>query len=404
MNKNKIDFGTLAIHQEHSDGKHAHIAPIYASSTFTFDSAEQGMRRFAGEEKGYIYSRFGNPTTDATADAIADLETWNIVNPDGTPLRAQALLTSSGQSAMATLFLSCLSAGDAILATSSLYGGTHEFISKLLPRFGIKVYFLSMTDMNQVEDLLKANPEIKLVHFESPANPTMQCIDMEQLVQMSKKYNKLVSVDNTFATPYLQQPFKYGVDFVFHSTTKFLNGHGNAIGGVLIGRDHQAMNTHIHQTHKLLGVNSNPFDAFLVLQGIKTLPLRMEQHCQNAIQVANFLNEHQEVLQVHYNGLPSHPDYAISNKQMRHAGSVMSIELKGGYQKSIDLINKLQICTRAVSIGTVDTLVSHPASMSHAGVPRAIRLQTGITDGLIRISVGLESIQDIISDFEQALR
>lgn len=404
MKNKSIDFGTLAIHQQHTDGHHAHIPPIYASSTFTFDSAEQGMRRFSGEDTGYIYSRFGNPTTDATAQAIADLETWNIQNSDGTPLRASALLTASGQAAMSTLFMSCLRAGDAVLATASLYGGTHEFITKMLPRFGIKAYFSAMTDADELEQLLKEHPEIKLVHFESPANPTMQCIDIERVVLLSKKYNKLVSVDNTFATPYLQQPFKYLVDFIFHSTTKFLNGHGNAIGGVLIGRDVHAMKTYVHQTHKLLGVNSNPFDGFLVLQGIKTLPLRMEQHCRNALDVAYFLSAHPEVSQVHYNGLPSHPDYEISKKQMRHAGSVMSIELKGGYEKSIDFVNKLRICTRAVSIGTVDTLVSHPASMSHAGIPREIRLKTGISDGLIRISVGLEAIDDLISDFEQALQ
>lgn len=404
MNNKSIDFGTLAIHQLHNDGHHSHLAPIYASSTFTFDSAEQGMRRFSGEDSGYIYSRFGNPTTDATAQAIADLETWKILNEDGTPMRARALLTSSGQAAMATLFISCLNAGDALLATPSLYGGTHEFITKMLPKFGIKTYFSDMTDVTELEALLKANPEIKLVHFESPANPTMQCINIERVVQISKKYQKLVSVDNTFATPYLQQPFKYQVDFIFHSTTKFLNGHGSAIGGVLIGRDLNAMQTYVHQTHKLLGVNSNPFDAFLVLQGIKTLPLRMEQHCRNAMDVAYFLNNHPEIANVHYNGLPSHPDFEIGKKQMRHAGSVMSIELKGGYEKSIDFVNKLQICTRAVSIGTVDTLVSHPASMSHAGIPREIRLKTGITDGLIRISVGLESIEDLIADLEQALQ
>jgi len=404
MNDSKIDFGTLSIHQQHRNDNYAHIPPIYATSTFTFDSAQQGMRRFTGEENGYIYSRFGNPTTDTTAQAIADLETWNIVDPEGKPLKAYALLTASGQAALSTLFISCLRAGDAILATPSLYGGTHEFITKLLPRFGIKSYFSDMTDSNQIEDLLKNTPEIKLVHFESPANPTMQCVDIEQIVQLSKKYDKLVSVDNTFATPYLQQPFKYGVDFIFHSTTKFLNGHGNAIGGVLIGLDPQAMNGHIHHTHKLLGTNSNAFDGFLVLQGIKTLSLRMEQHCRNAMDVALYLTTHPEVSQVHYNGLPTHPDYHISQKQMRHAGSVMSIELKGGYQKSIDFVNKLEICTRAVSVGTVDTLVSHPASMSHAGIPTAIRLQTGITDGLVRISVGLETIDDIISDFDQALR
>jgi methionine-gamma-lyase len=228
-------------------------------------------------------------------------------------------------------------------------------------------------------------------------------VDLEALSALAKRYNKIVSVDNTFATPYLQQPFRYGVDFVFHSTTKFLNGHGTAIGGVLLGRDIHFMKTKAWKWHALLGGNANPFDAYLLTQGIKTLELRMERHCHNAMEVAHFLDSHPAIAHVNYTGLPTHPDYYISAKQMKHPGPMMSFELKGGLDAGKAFINKLQMCTRAVSLGTVDTLVSHPASMSHAGVSREDRLLFGITDGLIRMSVGIENIEDILSDLAQAL-
>lgn len=260
-----------------------------------------------------------------------------------------------------------------------------------------------MRELGQVEDMLKKHPSIKIVHIETPANPTMQCTDIEAVCKLAKQFNKKVTVDNTFATPYLQQPFKYGVDFVFHSTTKFLNGHGSAIGGVLIGKDLEFMKKKAHGTLKLLGANSNPFDAFLLIQGIKTLAVRMEKHCDNAMKVAGFLSNHNAVAKVNYNGLKDHPDYNISVKQMRHHGAVLSFELKDGFESTIKFINKLKVCVRAVSLGTVDTLVSHPASMSHSGMSREDRYKSGISDGLVRMSVGIEDVNDLLNDLNQAL-
>lgn len=387
--------------QENAD--FAHLTPIYATSTFTYDTAQQGTDRFAGNDKTKIYSRWGNPTFTTAEETIAALEAFGIINEDGTPLELKALLHASGQAAMTTLFLSTLKAGDTILSHFSLYGGTHELFGKVLAPTGIKTTIIDMRDLNLVEDALKNDPTIKLVHIETPANPTIQCIDIEAVTRLAKQHALIVSVDNTFATPYLQQPFRYGVDFVFHSTTKFLNGHGTAIGGVLLGRDLELMRTTVWKWHVLLGGNSNPFDAFLLTQGMKTLELRMERHCHNAMEVAEYLANHPAIALVNYTGLHAHPDHAVSMKQMRHPGAVMSYELKGGLEAGKRFIDALQMCVRAISLGTVDTLVSHPASMSHFSIPREERIKYGITDGLIRMSVGIENIADILNDLEQAL-
>jgi methionine-gamma-lyase len=404
-NEEYSSMDSVAIHAAASmTTGHAHLMPIYASSTFTFDSAEQGMNRFSGKEPGFIYSRFGNPTTEAAASTIAALEAFGLVTEAGTPLGLRALLHASGQNAMATMFLANLSAGDAVLSHYSLYGGTHEFLYGFLKRFGIQAEIADLRRPELVEEAIRKNPAIKIIHLETPANPTMQCIKIEQICSMAKKYGLKVTVDNTFATPYLQQPFKYGVDFVFHSTTKFLNGHGSAIGGVLLGKDLAFMSGPVYETYKLLGGNSNPFDAYLLLQGIKTLAIRMEQHCNNAMKVAEYLSTQQAVAVVHYNGLPAHPDYQISLQQMRRPGAVLSFELKNGFEQAKQFIDKLKICVRAVSVGTADSLLSHPASMSHSGMSRDDRYKSGITDGLIRMSVGLEHIDDILNDLEQALK
>jgi len=404
-NEGYSSMDSVAIHAAESmTTGNAHVMPIYATSTFTFDSAEQGMNRFAGTEPGFIYSRFGNPTTEAAAVTIAALEAFGLVTDAGSPLVLKALLHASGQSAMATMFLANLSAGDAVLSHYSLYGGTHEFLFGFLKRFGVIAEIADLRQPELVEDAIRNNPAIKLIHIETPANPTMQCISIEQICSIAKKYNLKVTVDNTFATPYLQQPFKYGADFVFHSTTKFLNGHGTAIGGVLLGKDLPFMNGPVYEAYKLLGGNSNPFDAYLLLQGIKTLSIRMDLHCSNAKRVAEYLSTHQAVATVHYNGLPTHPDYEVSFGQMRKPGAVLSFELKDGFENAKQFINKLKMCVRAVSVGTADTLLSHPASMSHSGMSREDRYKSGITDGLIRMSVGLENVDDILNDLEQALK
>lgn len=398
-------ISSVAMHASgHKNAEDAHLTPIFATSTFTFDTAQDGMDRFAGADKTRVYSRWGNPTFTAAEETIAALEAFGLKDEHGKPLMLKALLHASGQAAMTTLFLSNLTSGDAILSHYSLYGGTQELMTKVLAATGIEAIIVDMRDLKEVEAALNQYPAIKMVHIETPANPTIQCVDIDAVTKLAKAKDLIVSVDNTFATPYLQQPFKYGVDYVFHSTTKFLNGHGTAIGGVLLGKDLEKMKTSVWKWHVLLGGNSNPFDAFLLAQGMKTLELRMERHCANAQAVAEYLAAHPAIGKVNFTGLSDHPDYELSKRQMRLPGAVMSYELKGGLDAGKQFINKLQMCVRAISLGTVDTLVSHPASMSHFGIPREERIKYGITDGLIRMSVGIENIEDILNDLDQALK
>jgi methionine-gamma-lyase len=395
-------FGSTAIHAGHeTEGNYAHLTPIYASSTYVFDTAEQGMRRFSGDEKGYIYSRWGNPSLKEAEDKIAALESFGLLE-NGKPLPLKARLHASGMAAISTLMLGNLKSGDKILSHYSLYGGSQELMNRVLPDLGIEAIIIDLRDLNKAEEAMKNDPKIKMLYLETPANPTIQCVDIDELTKLAKQHNLIVAVDNTFATPYLQQPFKYGVDFVVHSTTKFLNGHGTAIAGALVGRDIALMQGRMEKVHRLLGGNSNSFDAFLLTQGMKTLEIRMERHCANAMKVANFLDQHAAISKVNYLGLPSHPDFATAKKQMKHTGPMLSFEMKGGLEAGKKFINKLKTCVRAVSLGTCDTLLSHPASMTHYGVPKADREKYGITDGLIRMSVWIENIEDILEYLEQA--
>lgn len=398
-------FSSLAIHGGHEqDPRYAHLTPIYAASTFVYDSAEQGMRRFSGEEQGYIYSRWGNPTMTEAAAKIAAMESFGLKDAHGNVLPVKGYLQSSGMAAISALFMSTLKTGDKILSHYSLYGGSQELMDRLMPDFGISATIADLRDLNKAEDALKADPAIRMIYIETPANPTLQCVDIEALTKLGKQYGKIIACDNTFATPYLQQPFRFGVDFVVHSTTKFLNGHGTSIGGVFLGADIEFMNGKAYKVHKMLGGNSNPFDAFLLTNGMKTLEVRMDRHCSNAMQVAQYFNNHQAVAKVNYTGLPAHPDHALATKQMRHPGAMLSIELKGGLPAGVNMMNRLKMCTRTVSLGTCDTLMCHPASMTHYSIPKEKREQYGITDGLIRISVGMENIDDIIADINQALQ
>ena len=398
-------FGSLAIHGGHGqDPNYAHLTPIYASTTFVYDNAEQGMRRFSGKEEGYIYTRWGNPSFTEAENKIAAMESFGITDKAGNPLQLKALLHASGMAAISTMMLMNLKSGDKILTHFSLYGGTEELLQNLLPALGIQAVIADLRDLNKAEEILKADPAIRMLYIETPANPTIQCVDIGELSKLAKQRNIIVACDNTFATPYLQQPFRYDVDFVVHSTTKFLNGHGTAIGGALLGKDIEFMKTKGTKTYKLLGGNGNPFDAFLLINGMKTLEVRMERHCNNAMHIAKFLEKNNAVSKVNYNGLPTHPDHAVAMKQMRHPGAMMSFELKGGLQAGIQFMNKLKMCTRTVSLGTCDTLLSHPASMTHYSVPKEARDKYGITDGLIRMSVGMENAEDIMSDLQQALQ
>ena len=375
----------------------SHILPIYPTSSFSFDNIEQGINIFLGKEKGHVYGRYGNPTIEAVADKIADLETY------GLDIQAKAIMTSSGMSAISTLLMATLKAGDKVLTQGNIYGGTTELLTDTLAQFGVETVFVDLQDLNRVEEIVKSDEAIKMLYFETPANPTLACVDLESLSQIAKRYGRLTAIDNTFCTPYLQQPFKFGIDFIIHSTTKFLNGHGNSIAGVIVGSDVEAMEQKVWKSMKLLGTNCNPFDAWLTWTGIKTLGIRMDKHSQNAMTIAEMLEADPAVKRVNYNGLPSHADHKIAKKQMSQFGAMLSFELKGGLQAGIDFMNRIRFCTLAPTLGDVDTIILHPASMSHVNIAREVRERNGITDGLIRISIGIEDVEDIVADLKGAM-
>jgi len=374
-----------------------HILPIYATSSFAFTSIDQGIDIFAGREQGHVYGRYGNPTIDAVAEKIAAMECH------GLETEAAALMVSSGMAAISTLVMSLLKSGDKILTQGNLYGGTTEFFTQVAARFGIEPIFTDLRNLEGVEELLGSDRSIGLLYFETPANPTMACVDIAGLTTLGQKYGVQTAADNTFCTPYLQQPFRFGADHIIHSTTKYLNGHGNSIAGVLVSRHAEWLRTQAWKTMKLAGANCNPWDAWLVHNGMKTLPLRMDRHSQNAQALAEFLAQAGAVDRVNYNGLPSHPDHGLAKRQMRQFGGMLSFELKGGFEAGLAFMKKIRFCTLAPTLGDADTLILHPASMSHLNVPKEVRLQNGITDGLIRVSVGLEHIGDIVADIAQAL-
>ncbi len=402
--ENNMGLDTVCIHGGHAkDQYRSHLTPIYASSTYTFDTAEQAAAVFKGNETGYIYGRFGNPTINEAEEKIALLEAFGLKDKNGQPLQLKAILHSSGMGAVTTMLLSNLKAGDKIITHHSLYGGTQELLDKIIPQFGMEVTIMDFHDIDAVEKAIVSDPEIRLMYIETPANPTLQCVNLEALSALGNVHGLVVCADNTFATPYLQQPFQFDTDFVIHSTTKYLNGHGTGVGGILIGKDIERMNTTVTKTHRLLGGNSNAFEAFLLTNGLRTFALRMERHCSNAGKVAEFLSQHRAVDKLNYLGLKDHPDHELAVKQMKHPGAMLSFELKGGFDAGVRFINRLKLCIHAVSLGTCDTLVSHPASTTHSGVPQEKRTESGITDGLIRMSVGIENVEDIITDLKQAL-
>ena len=358
---------------------------------------EEGIDIFTGKTSGHDYSRYGNPTVDTVSQKLADIESFN------TGLQAYGFLTSSGMSAISTVVLSLLKSGDSILTQGDLYGGTTELFLKVIAQSGIKTIFTDLTIVDEVEYLLQTNRNIKLLYFETPANPTMKCIDIHQMSKIAKKYGVITCVDNTFCTPILQQPISMGIDFVIHSTTKYLNGHGNSIAGVIIGHD-EKYKKQIWTTLKLLGTTCNAWDAWLINNGLKTLPLRMQRHSENAMAVAEHLLAHPNVLNVNYNGLPSHPYHEVASKQMKSFGGMLSFEAAGTLKQVISMINRLKFCSMAPTLGDVDTLVLHPATSSHLNVDKSQREANGITDGLVRLSVGIEDVNDIIEDLDNALK
>lgn len=389
--KSQLSDKSLCIHggKQHD---HAHgplSTPIYQSSTFVFDNAEQGAARFAGEEAGYIYSRLGNPTTRELELKIAALEEME----DGAA-------TATGMGAVSASVLSFLEKGDHLIASKAVYGCTFALFSHMLPKFGIEVTFVDMEDHSAVEKALKSNT--KMIFAETPINPNLVVIDLAFIGDFAKRNNLISVIDNTFMTPLLQKPKHFGIDIVLHSATKYLNGHGDVVAGLVCGsKEH--IETIKFTVLKDIGATISPHDAWLIIRGMKTLSVRMERHCSNAQKVAEFLAQHDKIEQVYYPGLKSHPGNKFIGTQMKAAGGVIAFELKGTLEMGAQFINATKLCTLAVSLGDAETLIQHPASMTHSPYTQEERLAAGISDGLVRISVGLEEADDIIVDLAQAL-
>ncbi|WP_315322714.1 methionine gamma-lyase [Fusobacterium pseudoperiodonticum] len=392
MEIKKCGLGTTAIHAGTLKNLYGTLAmPIYQTSTFIFDSAEQGGRRFALEEAGYIYTRLGNPTTTVLEDKIAALEEGEA-----------AVATSSGMGAISSTLWTVLKAGDHIVTDKTLYGCTFALMCHGLTRFGIDVTFVDTSNLDEVKNAMKENTRV--VYLETPANPNLKIVDIEALAKLAHTNpNTLVIVDNTFATPYMQKPLTLGADIVVHSVTKYINGHGDVIAGLVITNKALADQIRFVGLKDMTGAVLGPQDAYYIIRGMKTFEIRMERHCKNARKVVEFLNNHPKIERVYYPGLETHPGYEIAKKQMKDFGAMISFELKGGFEAGKTLLNNLKLCSLAVSLGDTETLIQHPASMTHSPYTKEEREAAGITDGLVRLSVGLENVEDIIADLEHGL-
>lgn len=385
-------FSTKAIHTGHDDNKHGALAtPIYQTSTFIFADADQGGRRFSLEEDGYIYTRLGNPTTKVLEEKLAALE-----NGDA------CIATASGMGAITTVLWTVLKQGDHIVSDNNLYGCTFAYFTHGLSRFGIEVTLVDAKDSENVRKAIK--PNTKLIYCETPTNPCLKLVDIKALAEIAKENNAFLMVDNTFATPYITRPLELGADIVIHSGTKYLNGHGDVICGFIITNNKLINDIRYVGLKDMTGAVLSPFDSYLVQRGLKTLGLRMEKHCENAQKVAEFLENHPNVKAVYYPGLKSHPQHDLAKKQMKLPGAIISFELKGGLEEGKKLINSTKLCKLAVSLGDIETLIQHPASMTHSPYTKEERLKAGISDELIRLSVGLEDVDDIINDLDEALK
>lgn len=403
----KQGIGTLVNHiAEGHNPDHAHLLPIFQTSTFSFPDVATGAALFKGEQQGYIYTRLGNPNMEQIARKYACLEGLDLLraNPQTPPEElVDALVFTSGMAAVSAAVLGYVSSGDTIIAQEAVYGGTYSLLQDLVNRFKLRVIWLQDLSLETWDAAFHAHPEAKLAYAETPANPTMDIVDLAGLAEIAHRSGAWLMVDNTFATPYCQRPLTLGADVVIHSTTKYLSGHGQIVGGTVISTHVDYVRKPLYSMLKLLGGSPSPFDCWLADTGLKTLEIRMQAHCRNAMQVAKYLETHPKVETVYYPGLESHPGYAVAKKQMSDFGGMIAFELKGGLKAGEALMNHVQLATLAVSLGNVDTLIQHPASMTHAGVPAEARRSAGITDGLVRLSVGIENVADIISDLDQAL-
>jgi len=366
----------------------AHSPPIYQTSTFAFKDADHGARLFKQEDKGYIYTRLSNPTIDLLASKIALLES------------AEAgLVFSSGLAAIFNVVVALVKSGEHIVSDDTIYGGTFALFKNVIPRLGIDVTFVDTADANKLTSSIQE--KTRLIFTETPANPTLKIIDISKCSDIAKNKNISLCVDNTFATPYLQRPIEFGADIVVHSMTKYLSGHGDVIGGVVVGK-----NDFIHllwEGAKEIGSSIAPFNAWLVLRGLKTLAVRMNKHCENAMKIAEYLSKHDKIEQVYYPGLPLHPGHELAKKQMSGFGGMIGFDVKGGKDAGKIVMNSVKLCVLAVSLGDVDTLIEHPASMTHCTYSDKELVECGIKPGFVRISVGIENADDLIEDLEQAL-
>jgi methionine-gamma-lyase len=388
-NKN-LHFDSKCVHSGISEYEFGPVVPpIYQTSTFKFESAEHGASLFKGEAEGYIYTRMKNPTIEAMENAVAELESGH-----------KALGCASGMAAINTVFTSLLKAGDHVVCSKSVYGPTMTLLHSVLSKFNIESTFVDTDITEQIEKAIK--PNTKIVYVETPANPMISITDLEAAAKIAHGVGALLVVDNTFMSPALQQPFKLGADVVLHSMTKFLNGHADVVAGIIITKDEQ-MYLNMRKVLNQLGGVIDPFNSFLVHRGLKTLSIRMQRHCENAMLIAEHLEKHPKVKWVRYPGLKSHPGYNIGLKQHAGHGGMISFELNGGFKAGETVMNNVKLCQLAVSLGGVETLVQHPASMTHLSMGAEARKSAGITEGLVRLSVGIENVNDIINDLEQAL-
>ncbi|MDB4218710.1 methionine gamma-lyase [Emcibacteraceae bacterium] len=394
MNENDkgIGFATRAIHmgKKNAAEQGALVPPIYMTSTFTFENAEQGAALFAGEEKGHFYSRISNPTLSLLEECIADLE------------GAEAsMATASGMGAITSTLWTLLAQGDEIIVDKTLYGCTFSFFSHGLTKFGVTIKHVDMRDPENVRAAI--TDKTKVIYFETPANPNMRIVEIVAVAEIAKEHNIITVVDNTYATPYLCRPISLGVDLVVHSATKYLGGHGDLVAGLVVGSEELITRIRLEGVKDMTGAVMAPLTAFQIMRGLKTLEIRMDRHCSSAEIIAEKLENHSAIDVVHYPGLKSFPQYGIAKRQMTKPGGMIAFELKGGIENAMRFMNELKLIKRAVSLGDVDTLIQHPASMTHSAYSPEERVIHGISDSLVRLSVGLETPDDIIADLMGAL-
>lgn len=391
MDKDNCGMATKCVHSGiKDDPTGAVVTPIYQTSTFKFRDADHGARLFKGEEQGYIYTRMRNPTIEAMEDAIAALEGG-----------AKAIGCASGMAAIHLLFSSVLSASEHVICSEAVYGPTISILQNLFAKYGIESSIVDTSDISSIKSSIQNNT--KLIFIETPGNPSLVISDIQAISEIAKSINAKLAVDNTFMSPVLQQPFKFGADYVIHSLTKFLNGHADVIGGVLVLKE-ESEYSHFRKMSNLIGGVIDPFNAFLVHRGIKTLHIRMQKHCENAKIITEYLKDNPKVAWVNYPGDASHPQYEIARKQMIDFGGMIAFELKDGLEAGKRLMNNVRVWQLAVSLGGVESLIQHPATMTHAGVPKELREKAKITDGLVRLSVGIEDVDDLINGLEDGFR